>query len=326
MNRESLIKNRVLCEDKAMGSMIGLAIGDALGDMARTPENHLQYGITMDFPDSGGGSTDDTEFSLLTAKLLLDNNGSPTEQDVLRMWKKYVMINDELKRGGASEREAIENIRRGILPPDSGRYNSYRMSDGAAMRISPAGIVAAGDIPLTLHLAQTEACISHWEEGIWGAQAVAMAVSLAMIDTPADEMMKTVLNNIPSSSWLYHNLNRALKLVESQPAVEDVWMPLHRLTWTEYKAAAPEAVTQALAIVSLTNMDFRKSIIYSANFGRDADTICALCGAICGARHGLSVIPQNWINRTRKPSGICLPFTKDMDVVETGRSLAQLIR
>jgi ADP-ribosylglycohydrolase len=326
MNRESLIKDRVLCEDKAMGCMIGLAIGDALGDMARTPENHLMYGITMDFPESGGGSTDDTEFSLLTAKLLIDTNGTPTIDDVLQSWEKYVMINDELKRGGASEREAIENIKRGILPPDSGRYNSFRMSDGAAMRISPVGIIAAGDIALTLRLAQTEACISHWEEGIWGAQAVAMAVTLAMINTPAEDMMSTILNNIPSNSWLYHSLNRAVKLVEANRSIEDVWMPLHRLTWTEYKAAAPEAVTQALAIIYLTNLDFKKSIIYSANFGRDADTICALCGSICGARHGLSVIPQHWINRARKPSGICLPFTKDMDALETGRKLAQLIR
>ncbi len=35
-----------LLYDRAFGCLIGLAIGDSLGDQARSPENHASYGIT----------------------------------------------------------------------------------------------------------------------------------------------------------------------------------------------------------------------------------------------------------------------------------------
>ena len=111
--------------DKSAGCLVGLAIGDAFGDAARDPENQFMYGITMDFPEKPTGSTDDTEFALLTAEILLVSKGAPSRDDVAAAWKKHVLVQDELVRGGASEREAAANIRRGVQAPESGQFNTY---------------------------------------------------------------------------------------------------------------------------------------------------------------------------------------------------------
>ena len=47
--------------------MIGLAVGDALGDLGRNNEYRNRYGI-IDNLYHGAGSTDDTEFALFTAR------------------------------------------------------------------------------------------------------------------------------------------------------------------------------------------------------------------------------------------------------------------
>jgi ADP-ribosylglycohydrolase len=313
-------------KDKAAGCLIGLAIGDAFGDAARDAENQFLYGITLDFPEKATGSTDDTEFALLTAEILLQSGGNPTREHVLQAWKKHVIIQDELKRGGASEREAANNIRKGILAPDSGKFNAYSNSDGAAMRSAPAGIVAAGNPQKAMTLAETDAEISHFADGIWGAQAVAAAVSKAMMSASVDEILHTAFTCAPKGSWFLHGLTRAFDLLEKfDYQLAEAWMPLHQELRSEYKAAVPEAVTSALAVFRLTNGDFVSGIRYAGNFGRDSDTIGAIVGALSGALHGLKAIPQNWVEKVRQPNGTCLQFTKGRDMIDIAHRLAELM-
>jgi ADP-ribosylglycohydrolase len=326
ITRIDLIKNKKLCADRAMGALIGHAIGDSFGDAARSQENHFLYGITMDFDERASWSTDDTDFALLTAQTLIAAKGNFMEKHVLNSWKTHVATQNVLNRGGASEREAAANIRRGLLPPDSGRYNSHYLSDGAAMRVTPIGIVCAGDPQRAARYAEMEAQVSHWRDGIWGAQAVAAAVAVAMVGGAVDEIIAAALECAPEDSWFRHTLTKALCVIDSSPSLEEAWMPLHSELWTEYKAAAPEAVTEALAVFKLTDGDFRKGIIYGGNFGRDADTIAAIVGAISGARCGLNAIPEKWVEKVRYSTGTCLAFTKGMDILKIGKQLAQLIK
>ncbi|PCI46309.1 MAG: hypothetical protein COB49_08600 [Alphaproteobacteria bacterium] len=312
-------------KNKAAGCLIGLAIGDAFGDAARDPENQFLYGITMDFPEKPTGSTDDTEFALLTAEILIQSQGNPNREDVTKAWKKHVIIQDKLTRGGASEREAATNIRRGLLPPESGQFNTYAASDGAAMRSSPAGIVAAGNPDRAADLAGRDAEISHWAEGIWGAQAVAAAVAVAMNGASVEEIFAEGMRRAPEGSWLLHNFKEALALMDNHDRdLHSVWMKLHQLLRGEYKASVPEAVVSAFSVFLLTKGDFRDGIIYSGNFGRDSDTIGAVAGALAGAMCGLSGIPQDWTARVRKPSGTCLQFTDQLDIVEVAHKLTNL--
>jgi len=326
LTKTALLNNPPLLQDRARASLVGHAIGDSFGDIARSPDFHLQYGITMDFSDKPAPGTDDTEFALLTAQTLIKARGNLTDAHVLESWRTHVLPLSELKRGGASEREAAANIRRGILPPLSGIYNSYYLSDGAAMRVTPIGIACAGDPERAMALAEIDARISHSRDGLWSAQAVAAAVAVAMAGASADEAYQAAIDATPPDSWMRFTLTQALGIIKEKQTLEASWKPLHDALWTEYKSVAPEAVASALAIVKLTEGDFKRGIIYSGNFGRDADTISAIVGAISGAMNGMGSIPPHWIDKVRLTTGVCLPFTKGMDLFAVSAQLADLVK
>jgi ADP-ribosylglycohydrolase len=326
LTKNDLLKDKKLLQDRACSSLVGHAIGDSFGDIARSPDYHLQYGLTMDFSDKPAPGTDDTEFALLTAQTLIKTKGNLTDVDVLESWKTYVLPLSELKRGGASEREAAQNIRRGVLPPLSGIYNSHYLSDGAVMHVTPIGIICAGDPDRAAYLTDINSRISHSRDGLWSAQAVAASIAVAMAGASVDEIFQTAIKFTPNDSWIRFTLTKALNIIAEKKTLEDSWKPLHDALWTEYKSVAPEAVASALAILKLTNGDFKRGIIYSGNFGRDADTISAIVGAISGAMNGMKSIPQAWVDKVRITTGVCLPFTKGMDLFEVAFQLAELIK
>ena len=57
-----------------------------------------------------------------------------------------------------------------------------------------------------------------------------------------------------------------------------------------------ETVPLALALVWLADGDAQKAVEYGANFGRDADTIASMAGAVAGAMRGASALPQAWLD------------------------------
>lgn len=325
-SRGEILRDRERFIDKARGVMSGLAIGDSFGDASRKPENQLAYGITTDFGEGASWSTDDTEFGLLTAQTLIECRGELTMEKVAEAWRKHVVVQGgELNRGGNSEMEAAANLVKGLEPPFTGIYNSYAFSDGAAMRAAPIGIVFAGDLEGAAEAARIDACVSHSREGIWGAQAVACAVAAAMADASMDEILEAAMYAVPEDSWFYYTFNLAMDIVrKANGSIIDAWMPLHDKLITRYKAAVPEAVSQAFGVLALLHDDFRRSITLAGNFGRDADTIGAICGSVLGAMYGHSAIPARWAEKTRYPSGTCLDMAKGIDLMEIAGNLADL--
>lgn len=326
LTREEFKKNPELVFDKAYGSLSGLAIGDSFGDASRKQENRENYAITTDFNSKASWSTDDTEFALLTAKTLIRCGGELTSEEVVKSWLEDVAIQDEFKRGGASEIEAANNLRRGFRPPLSGKYNAFHMSDGSAMRIGPIGIVCAGDPEKAAAMAKIESEVSHFRDGVWGAQAVAAAVSVAMVDGSMDEILDAAMKVIPEESWLHYSMNHAFELVDSVDGhIFDVWMQLHDDLRTSTWATTAEAIPSAFACLKAVNKDFRTGVVVAGNFGRDADTIGAVAGTILGAKYGAKAMPAAWIDKTRFPTGTCLTFTKGIDIRDYAEKLSEII-
>ena len=326
LSREILIENRSLLESRAIGCLCGLAIGDGLGDAARKQENRVNYGFTTDFGPGDSWSTDDTEFAMLTARTLIECKGHLTSETVVDAWLRHVAIQDEFKRGGQSEIAAARNLLRGLRPPQSGMFNTYHMSDGTAMRISPVGVFCAGDPAKAAELAAIDASVSHSEDGVWGAQAVAAAVAVAMADGSMEEILKAAIGCMPPSSWVYHNMKEALSLIDRYGgSVLDCWMELHDLLLASTWSTTAEAVPAAFACLKLSHGHFRDGLVLAANFGRDADTIGAVAGAVLGAKYGCESIPARWIEKTRHPAGTCLQFTKGLDVVDIAKQLAGIM-
>ena len=326
MTREEFVKQPELVFDKVYGALSGLAIGDSFGDASRNQENRKNYAITTDFNSKASWSTDDTEFALLTAKTLIRCGGELTTEEVVKSWMEDVAVQDEFNRGGASEIEAAANLRRGIMPHFSGKYNAFHMSDGAAMRIGPVGIICAGDPEKAIEMARVESEISHYRDGVWGAQAVAAAVSVAMVDGTMDEIIEAAMKPIPEESWLYYAMNHAFETLDQAGGkIFDVWMKLHDDLRTTAWATTAEAIPSAFVCLKAVHGDFRTGVVLAGNFGRDADTIGAVAGTILGAKYGVKNIPENWVAKTRFPTGTCLSFTKGIDIKDYAEKLAAII-
>ena len=327
LTREDLKNNPALLSDKARGALCGLAVGDSFGDAARKPEYQRDYGITTDFHLGESWSTDDTEFALMVAETIIEAGGDFTAEDVERMWRRHVVVQDELKRGGVSEMDAAANLRRGMHAPQSGMFGTHTFSDGAAMRCGPIGIYCAGQPERAAELCRIDAEISHCRDGVWGAQMVAVAVAMAMVDAPFEAIFDAALACAPEGSWMRARLQDAYDIVDGAGGdFADAWMPLHDRLFCSYRAATPEAIAEAFGCLRLVHGSFKSGMLAAANFGRDADTIGAVAGCILGARYGASAIPAHWLEHTRYPTGTCLQFTRGIDLFAKAEQLAELVR
>ncbi|MDQ3247972.1 MAG: ADP-ribosylglycohydrolase family protein [Chloroflexota bacterium] len=325
ITRHALSQQPELCRARALGCLIGLAVGDALGDLGRDQATRQRYGIVTNLY-AAAGSTDDTEFALLTARTLLDNGGQLTAEAVVRAWQTYILDQGGVfERGGKPQYGAVANLRRGMLPPLSGRDNVGYDDDGAAMRIAPVGIVCAGEPERAAAMAVFDAQISHHADGIWAAQAMAASVAVAMVGGSTGEIISAGLDQIPADSWLGRAMNRAMRICDEAGNIETAWEALHDDLWTPSHSACAEAIPQVYAIFRLTDGDFHQGMFWGGNFGRDADTIGALIGAFAGAKHGITTIPPAWVEQVKRPRGVCLKFAAQEDITVVAQALAELI-
>jgi len=324
IDRMHLIADRQRFTDKAVGALIGLAVGDAMGDVGRDPDHRSRFGVATDLVPEAK-STDDTEFAILTARTLVDCGGRLTVGVVLDAWKKYILgFGGAKKRAGRPLYGAIENLRRGLTPPESGRFNVMNDDDGAAMRVAPIGVFCAGDPGRAAELAEIDARISHDRDGVWAARAVAASTAVAMADGTVEEIIEAGVQVIPSTSWLAHTMKVAMEICDHSESIDRAYHELHSRLWTPEHATSAEAVPQMYAILRLTGGDFHNGLLWSANFGRDADTITALTCALNGARYGVSVIPKAWVEQVRCAAAVCLEFTSGEDLVRLGEEIAAL--
>lgn len=320
----------ITLQDRARGSFLGLAVGDALGSPTegKTPEQiSSKWGRVTDFLSEDQGGSDDTEYALFSAKLLLEKKKTLTSNDVATAWKRDIIKSDNAYKGaGFSEIIAIHNLLNGEQPPQSGQH-LHSWSDGLAMRVAPFGIAAAGDPQFAAHLAQIDGVVSHSGEGIFSGQAVAAAVAVAMTGAPLKKIIQAGLDVIPKDSWTFASINRGVKIGSTS---NDVWSslePLHSsiacsyYIWTD---VAPEAVGLAFGLIAAAQGNFEDAVLGAVNIGRDTDTIAAIAGAICGASRGIQVIPERWTKRISVSRGICINAVKNMNISEISDELALL--
>jgi len=325
ITRAKLLQDRTLLRDRAVGCLVGLAVGDAFGDIGRNDSYRKRYGIVTNLY-AGAQSTDDTEFAALTAQTLIDCGGELTTDALMTSWQKYILDQGGLfERGGRPLYGAVENLKRGARPPLSGQDNVLNYDDGAAMRIAPIGVLCAGDSKRAVELAQIESEISHYKDGIWAAQAVAASVSVAMVGGTTDEIVAAGLAQIPEDSWLGRSMAKAMAICDEAGTIEKAWEALHTELWTPEHASSPEALPQLYAVFRLTDGDFHRGMFWGGNFGRDADTIAAVIGAMAGARQGVGVIPEEWVAKVRQPAGVCLKFAAERDMVSLAEQLINLM-
>ncbi|MEV6866156.1 ADP-ribosylglycohydrolase family protein [Streptosporangium subroseum] len=209
---------------RARGCLLGLAAGDALGRPAENlaPEEIARRWGRLTEIEPGMGGTDDTEYTVFASSLLCRYGSAMTSADVAREYREQIIPNIEgpMRGAGFSELGAIQALRRGIEPPLSGLWHQHGWSDGLAMRAAPYGIFAAGDPGEAARLVAVDGAVSNSGEGIYGGQAVAAAVAVAMTGASPDEVVEAGIAAIPEDSWTSRNLRAAVAAVTTGSAGE----------------------------------------------------------------------------------------------------------
>ena len=312
----------------ARGCLAGLAVGDALGQptegwtrQAIVDKWGYLEGFVADLKVS-----DDTEYTLFSAQAFLRYGLHATSEDIAEAWLEHIVPQPgPFKGAGFSEMAAIENLRRGLRPPFSGRhYHSW--SDGLAMRVAPCGILAAGNPNLAAHLAETDGSVSHDGEGVYAGQAVAAAQAVAMTSADLDRIIEAALSVLPEDSWTARNINLALELASGR-GLGDVLEPLYdalAVTYYPWSDLGPEAVGLAFGLLKAGRGDFHETVLAAVNLGRDTDTVAAIVGSILGAQQGMSALPTEWLEVLRPAAGICLACVRGLDLLETADALVAL--
>lgn len=320
----------ITLQDRARGSFIGLAIGDALGSPTegKTPDQiSKQWGRVTDFLFDDQGGSDDTEYALFSAKLLLGKKKELTSAYVAEAWRNEIINSNNVYKGaGFSEMLTIQNLVKGLQPPQSGQH-LHSWSDGLAMRAAPFGIASVGNPRLAAQLAQIDGSVSHAGEGIYSGQAVAAAVAMAMAGASLKDIIQSALDVISQDSWTASSISRAVLIGNNASDVWNALEPLHSsLVCSHYywSDIAPEAVGLAFGLIAAARGKFEDAVLGAVNIGRDTDTIAAIAGAICGALHGINVIPERWINRISISRGICINAVQGLNIFDVADDLSLL--
>ncbi len=319
--------------DRARGCLVGLAVGDALGQPTEglTPQAvRERYGRIEDLLDPAAAVSDDTEYALFSARVIIEQGGQPTATDFEAAWRKHIVPQTgPFKGAGFSEMAAIDNLRAGLHPPASGRHY-HAWSDGLAMRVPPHAIVHAGDPSGAAALARLDGSVSHAGEGLHAGAAVAASLAAALTASGAralDEALEVALEHVPADSWTARALGTGLAIGGASPDAWEAIEPLHAaLAVRDYPwmDLAPEAVGLAWGLLRAGRGDLRSTLLAAVNLGRDADTIAAIAGAVLGALLGMAAIPREWLGVLRPAQGRCLASVAGMDLVATADSLAAL--
>lgn len=312
---------------RARGCLLGLAAGDALGAPAENlspAEIRRRWGRLTEIE---GGGTDDTEYAIFAASLLVRHGHELTPADVAAAYRREIIpsVAGPMRGAGFSELGTVEALRRGLEPPLTGLVHQHGWSDGLAMRAAPYGIFCPGDPAEAARLMEQDGLVSGSGEGILGGRAVAGAVAAAMDGATPREAVAAALSVVPADSWTARNVVRVRDLLDRPPAGELV-EALHEAVvvrhypWTD---VAPEAVALALAAVLAGDGDVEATVTFGVSLGRDADTIGAIAGAVAGAIQGEPGVPARWAARIGPVTGTCLPVVAGRHVLDVADELAE---
>ncbi|NJR80360.1 ADP-ribosylglycohydrolase family protein [Sphingomonas corticis] len=274
-------------EDRAVGALLGLTVGDAVGTTLEfQPRDSYQPLTDM----IGGGPfrlpvgvwTDDTSMALALADSLTAG-GTLDPEDLMRRfvswWREgsYSATGTCFDIGNAISAALARFERSG--DPMAGSTDAMSAGNGSLMRLSPVAIwgVRAGEAA-TRAAAREQSATTHAAAACLDAcEGYALILRAAILGAPFAEAVRVgegvgadPIAAILAGGWR----GKARGEIKS----------------SGYVAHSLEA---ALWCVAKTE-NYRDAILLAANLGDDADTTAAITGQLAGALYGASGIPEDW--------------------------------
>jgi ADP-ribosyl-[dinitrogen reductase] hydrolase len=278
--------------DRAVGALVGLACGDAVG----TTLEFRPPGTFDPIDDMVGGGpfglrpgewTDDTSLALCLAESILDT-GTMDLADQLRryaLWRRhgYLASNGECFDIGHTTSSQLSRFERTGEPVDPDP-DQEAAANGSLMRLAPVPVRWHRDPEEAADRSAESSRTTHPADRPVDACRLLGAMVAALIGgTPAEEVLDP-------GFWRWGPLHPEVEAV-----ARGSWVDKEPpgIRGTGYCVDALEAALWSVAGAA----DAREAILRAANLGDDADTTAAIAGQLAGARWGASGIPVSWRER-----------------------------
>ena len=253
-------------ETRYVGSMVGLALGDALG--APYEGGFVERAAWRLIARGKLRYTDDTEMSIILAESLLEH-GCVDQDALVAAWAARC----RWSRGyGAGARRLLQLVAKGTDWRDANRriFPDGSFGNGAAMRIAPVALFYAGRAEFDEAIVAASEITHAHPLGVEGARLIAHAIARALRDeSPLDVE------------------SRHPEYAERLARARDGARP--RLLGNSI--LAQESVVTAICLAQ-RSATFEGLIEQVVATGGDTDTIGAMAGSIWGARHGAEALPD----------------------------------
>lgn len=284
--------------ERAVGSVLGLALGDALGAPFESlrareiphplPAFELPW---MGFPP--GTTTDDTAMARNLGLSLVDRHGLDTT-DVLR--RHIAWLSTGPPDVGNLTRRVLSRAREGSADAASEyveeRGPEVSAGNGSVMYCAPLGVAYARRPEELFELAPTLSAITHWDER---CRTACLAVTLAVAALVRGERPDEAVVGAVEASAGREGAEELAFLVEQAGRSRPIDGP--DMGFSLFAAGI------ALQVAA-EGVGFEQGLRRVVGLGGDTDTNCAVAGALLGALHGRPGLPGGWLERLQDGEAI----------------------
>lgn len=301
---------------KILGSLSLTAIGDAMGSATENlPFDEIRRkfgGPVTEFLKPGetafalgneaGGITDDFSQTYLISKEILKNERNITTDVVISSILRWAEMPQYFNRfAGPTTRSAVamyKNPNQTMAPLEGAVTVDYasKATNGAAMKVSPAGLFNPGNIENAIKAAITITKVTHDNSlALSGSCAVAASVSasLGMAKKMSDiisigfygakigeEIGKDNSHYVAGPS-VVERMKLGLEIANGSGTKESKLLKISQVVGNGLHIS--EAVPCEYAIIALNLGNPMQAVIDAVNIGYDTDTIAAIVGSMVGA-------------------------------------------
>ena len=162
------------------------------------------------------------------------------------------------------------------------RSEGQNAGNGSVMRCAPYGVAYHDDLDTLVSVSRDSAAITHYDPRCQYGSVV-LNLTIANLLMEREHPLHSALDHVEGDAP--DELVSALAAVPD--GVSDAELQTNGYVVTTLQTALYYALTADTT---------REAIIETINRGGDADTICAIAGAVAGARHGPESLPSAWLD------------------------------
>ena len=309
-------QNEQAIRERAIGSLLGLAVGDALGttlEFAARDSRPRLIGIKGGGPFGlePGQWTDDTSMALALAESLLVCDGL-NEHDLMTRFVSWMDEGAYSSNGrcfdvGNTVRAALNRFK-ATGDPIAGSTDPMSAGNGSLMHLAPVAIRYWDDIDLLRDAAARQSRTTH------GApEAVDACVAFA-------EMLADAIAGKPRSQVLCDRESDWAGQIAG--ILRGSW---RRKARSEIKSSGYVAHSLEAAIWCVARTgSFAEAVLLAANLGGDSDTVAAITGQLAGAVYGYQATPDHWMSQLASQGVIFGMARQLVDRTSAARSLPSI--